>query len=385
MDGWGGRRATWCHKAQLERACPGSVQTAGVTAPKVDCQACEPEPEPEPGRQGPGEGHAPRRAGTRPQGPEGGRRLCPGLGELLPGGREGFWGAERERQSPRPGRGRGSGGQQKAQPAGAVESAAHGGQRAGAQAHPGLQRGLQRAAPRAAARPGRQEALQDRHAAEGHPPHHGALPRAARQPRAPLALRAPGVLRPGRGRWGRGGRGLQPAAACAAARRALRALRAALRLVLPAHAPGTGQGGGRGAGRGPGLRGKLAPKSRGSLCLAAGPPTSEPRAGLPALLTRHREHRRPWRRADLGGANDPMTTEGKIIKSSWAKLNGLRPEGERRRFASGKELWSLGLHPLITPNPSQGWQLQKEQDPAGFLPLDLMNSSWKVTFASLCL
>ena len=80
-----------------------------------------------------------------------------------------------------------------------------------------------------------------------------------------------------------------------------------------------------------------------------------------------------------------MTTEGKIIKSSWAKLNGLRPEGERRRFASGKELWSLGLHPLITPNPSQGWQLQKEQDPAGFLPLDLMNSSWKVTFASLCL
>lgn len=32
MDGWGGRRATWCHKAQLERACRGSVQTAGASA-----------------------------------------------------------------------------------------------------------------------------------------------------------------------------------------------------------------------------------------------------------------------------------------------------------------------------------------------------------------
>lgn len=54
-------------------------------------------------------------------------------------------------------------------------------------------------------------------------------------------------------------------------------------------------------------------------------------------------------------------------------------------YAGGKELWSLGLHPLTPPNPSQGWQLQKEQGPAGFLPLDSMNSSWKVTFASLCL
>ncbi|KAB0401934.1 hypothetical protein E2I00_019348, partial [Balaenoptera physalus] len=68
-----------------------------------------------------------------------------------------------------------------------------------------------------------------------------------------------------------------------------------------------------------------------------------------------------------------------------SKARRMAANGERRRFASGKELWSLGLHPLTTPDPSQGWQLHKEQDPAGFLPLDLTNSSWKVTFASLCL
>lgn len=28
MDGLGGQGATWCHKAQLERACPESVQPA---------------------------------------------------------------------------------------------------------------------------------------------------------------------------------------------------------------------------------------------------------------------------------------------------------------------------------------------------------------------
>lgn len=81
-----------------------------------------------------------------------------------------------------------------------------------------------------------------------------------------------------------------------------------------------------------------------------------------------------------------MTTEGKIIKSSWAQLNGLRPEGERRRLCRWEGTLEPGAAPLNPPpNPSQGWQLQKEQGPAGFLPLDSMNSSWKVTFASLCL
>lgn len=45
MDGCGGRRATWCHKAQLKRARPGSVQPAGAKAQKGDCPLWEPEPE----------------------------------------------------------------------------------------------------------------------------------------------------------------------------------------------------------------------------------------------------------------------------------------------------------------------------------------------------
>lgn len=32
MDGLGGRGATWCHKARLERACPESVQPASASS-----------------------------------------------------------------------------------------------------------------------------------------------------------------------------------------------------------------------------------------------------------------------------------------------------------------------------------------------------------------
>lgn len=67
MDGLGGWRATWCHKAQLERACPESVQPARANnqwpSSLLDLKLKA---------QDQGTGHVPRHARTRPQGPEAG-------------------------------------------------------------------------------------------------------------------------------------------------------------------------------------------------------------------------------------------------------------------------------------------------------------------------
>lgn len=80
MDGWGGRGATWCHKAQVERAVQGVSRPQEPTLRGWTVSLTFPAPK----QRGLGRGHAPRLARARPQGPERSRGLCRGLGRLLP-------------------------------------------------------------------------------------------------------------------------------------------------------------------------------------------------------------------------------------------------------------------------------------------------------------
>lgn len=98
-----------------------------------------------------------------------------------------------------------------------------------------------------------------------------------------------------------------------------------------------------------------------------------------------------WREAGLGGASGRMTAKEKTAESvpDGAKLNRLKPEGEMQCWTCQ---WEGTLEPgaayLTLHNPNLGGSSEKGAArilPGSFLHLDLMNSSWKVTFAFLCL